>query len=69
MASTRIRKPGPLLPLLAGGLLLAVALLGPLGVAPTVHADTTDDAFLQVLRAHGIAHELACLPLSGLRTK
>ena len=57
MASTRICKPGPLLSLLAAGLLLAVAQLGPLGAAPTVHADTTDNAFVQVLRAHGITNE------------
>jgi Protein of unknown function (DUF732) len=57
MASTRICKPGPLLSLLAAGLLLAVAQLGPLGAAPTVHADTTDNAFVQVLRAHGITSE------------
>jgi hypothetical protein len=54
MASTRIGKPGPLLSLLAAGLLLAVAQLGLLGAAPTVHAETTDNAFVQVLRAHGI---------------
>jgi hypothetical protein len=41
-------------------LLLAVAQLGPLGAAaPTVHADTTDNAFVQVLRAHGITNESA----------
>jgi Protein of unknown function (DUF732) len=57
IASTRICKPGPLLSLLAAGLLLAVTQLGPLGAAPTVHADTTDDAFVQVLRAHGINNE------------
>jgi hypothetical protein len=56
MASTRICKPGPLLSLLAAGLLLAVAQLGPLGAAPTVHADTTDNAFVA---GHLVCHQLA----------
>lgn len=57
MASTRIRKPGPLLSLLAAGLLLAVALLGALGTASTAHANTTDDAFVAALAAHGITND------------
>jgi len=58
LTSTRIRKPSPPLSLLAARLVVVVAaLLGPLGAAPTAHADATDDAFLAVLRAHGISYE------------
>jgi hypothetical protein len=57
MTSTRIRKPSPLLSLLAAGVVPAFALLGPLGAAPTAHADNTDNAFLSTLKAHGIIHE------------
>jgi hypothetical protein len=59
MSSTRICKPGPLLALLAAGLLLAVGELGPLGAAPAAHADATDDAFIAALHAHNISHESA----------
>jgi Protein of unknown function (DUF732) len=78
MASTRICKPGPLLSLLAAGLLLAVAQLGLLGAAPTVHAETTDNAFVQALRDHGItdspqsaivAGHLVCRELDMGRTQ
>ena len=57
MASARICKPRPPLPLLATGPLLAVALVGSLAAAPTAHADATDDAFIAALHAHGIAHD------------
>ena len=59
MAITRVCKPGPVLSVLAAGLLLAVAQLGPLGAAPIAHADATDDAFVAALQAHGITHESA----------
>jgi Protein of unknown function (DUF732) len=55
MTSNRARYPGWLLS--AAGLVLAAALLGPLGAAPTAHADATDDAFITALRNHGIEHE------------
>nr|WP_231983732.1 DUF732 domain-containing protein [Mycobacterium sp. E2733] len=35
---------------------VVVALLGPLGVASTAHADATDDAFLKALRDKGISY-------------
>ena len=55
-----IRKHGSPLALLAAGLLLAVAQIGALGTAPTARADnTTDNAFVQALHAHGIDHESA----------
>ena len=57
MTSNRARNPGWLLS--AAGLVLAAALLGPLGAAPTAHADATDDAFIAALRAHNIEHESA----------
>ncbi len=57
MTSTRTRKPSGLLSRLAAGLVLVVGLLGPLGAASTAHADATDDAYLKVLRANGIAYE------------
>jgi hypothetical protein len=57
MTSTRIRKPGTLLSLLTAGLVLMVGQLGPLGAAPTAHADTTDSGFIAALHAHGIFHE------------
>ncbi len=56
MTKIRIRRPARL-SLLAAGPLVAVALLGPLGAAPTAHADATDDAFVAALKAHGIVHE------------
>lgn len=55
MANTRTRRLRPLLSVLAAGFVPAVALLGPL--APTAHADGTDDAFITVLHSHGIVHE------------
>ena len=58
MARARTRKRGPLLSLLAAGLVLAAALL-PLRAAPTAHADPTDDAFVAALSAHGIVHDSA----------
>ncbi|WP_264033730.1 hypothetical protein [Mycobacterium interjectum] len=57
MTSTRSRKARLLLPLLAAGVVPAVALLGPLVTAPTAQADGTDDAFIAALHAHGIAHD------------
>jgi hypothetical protein len=57
MTNTRTSKPSRLLSLLAGGFVPAVALLGSLAAAPTVHADATDDAFIAALKAHGITHE------------
>jgi hypothetical protein len=54
-----IRKPRARLSVLAAGLLLAVAQLGALGAAPTARADTTDNAFVAALHAHGIDHESA----------
>jgi Protein of unknown function (DUF732) len=54
-----IRKPRVRLSLLAAGVLLAVAQLGALGAAPTARADTTDNAFVAALHAHGIDHESA----------
>ena len=57
MTSTRTRKPSPRLALFAAGPLLAAGLLGPLGAAPTAHADSTDNAFIAALHAHGISHE------------
>jgi len=58
MTSTCIRKPSPLLLLLAAGLVVVVvALLGPLGAASPAHADATGDAFLAALRAKGISYE------------
>ena len=59
MTSARIRNPGPVRALLAAVPVLAVALLGALGVAPTAHADAIDDAFIAALKAHGISHESA----------
>jgi Protein of unknown function (DUF732) len=54
----KIHKPRARLSLLAAGLLLAVAQLGALGAAPTARADnTTDNAFIAALHAHGIVHE------------
>jgi hypothetical protein len=55
MTSNRARNSGWLLS--AAGLVLAAALLGPLGAAPTAHADATDDAFIAALHAHNIEHE------------
>jgi hypothetical protein len=57
MARARICKPGPALPLLAIGPLLAAALVGSLAAAPTAHADPTDNAFIAALHAHGITHD------------
>ena len=56
MTSTRMRKPGPQA-LVTAGLVLAVALLGALGAAPTAHADTIDQAFVAALKAHNIVHD------------
>jgi hypothetical protein len=56
LTTTRIRKPSPLLSLLAAGFVLLAVLLGRLGAAtPTAHADAIDDEFLGALRAKGIA--------------
>jgi uncharacterized protein DUF732 len=57
MASTRTRKRGLRLALLAGGPVLAVGLLGQLGAAAPAHANGADDAFVQALHAHNITHE------------
>ena len=58
MTSNRARNPGRLLSA-AGLALAAAALLGPLGAAPSAHADATDDAFIAALHAHNIEHESA----------
>lgn len=55
---TCIRTRAPIWLFLSVAVLaLVAALLGPLGSAPTAHADATDDAFIAALRAHGITHE------------
>ncbi len=59
MTRTQIRKPSPLLSLLATGIVPAVGLLGALGTAPTAHADANDDAFLAALKAKNITYESA----------
>jgi Protein of unknown function (DUF732) len=57
MTSTRTRPS--VLSLSAVGGALAVLLLGPLAAAPNARADSTDDAFIAALHAHGITHESA----------
>jgi Protein of unknown function (DUF732) len=54
---TRIRNSAPARTLLAAVLVLAVAVPGALGAAPTARADATDDAFIAALKARGISHE------------
>jgi Protein of unknown function (DUF732) len=57
MTNTRIGTRSALRPLSAVGFALAAGLLGALGTASVAHADTTDQAFISTLRAHGIEHE------------
>jgi hypothetical protein len=38
---------------------MAVALLGPLGAVSTAHADTNDDKFLSILKAEGITDHVS----------
>jgi hypothetical protein len=54
MTSTGVRQSGPALLRLAAGLVPVVALLGPLGAAPTAHADAVDNAFLRAVASKGI---------------
>jgi Protein of unknown function (DUF732) len=38
---------------------MAVALLGPLGAVSTAHADTNDDKFLAILKSEGITDHIS----------
>lgn len=54
MATSHVRSPGPVR-LLSVGLVLAITLLGPAGLAtPSAHADGVDGAFLNAVHSKGI---------------
>jgi hypothetical protein len=58
MTSTRIRKSGHLLSLLAGSVVAVAGPLASLQAAPSAHADAnSDDAFIAALDAKGITYQ------------
>jgi uncharacterized protein DUF732 len=63
LTSIQVRKPSRLLLLVVAGAAPMVGLLGPVGPAPTAHAD--DDAFLAALKAKNINYESPEAAING----